>query len=271
MIRKNNYYISPEHLLKELGITQPEEIDIEAIAFYVGATVIYRKLDGCAARIVGKEDKAVISVHSGVNKGRQRFSIGHEIGHWMRDRGKTVVSCQQQDFRRPWGYEYRKDPESMANEYASNLLLPEFMFTPAARGRPMTFDTVEKLSEKFITSRTATAIKLVQYGSFPAILVCHSKNARKWYTKGSDIPDYLHPHRELSPDTNAFALLYGAEERFSRPLIVDTYTWINYPSSEGYKIHEHSIKVAEDEVITLLWWKDEKQLVELRKRRDGLY
>lgn len=271
MIKKNSYYISPEHLLTDLGISEPEEIDIEAIAYYVGATVIDRKLDGCAARIVGKDDKAVISVDPRVNKGRRRFSIAHEVGHWMRDRGKTVVSCQQQDFRRPWGYEYRKDPESMANEYASDLLLPSFMFKPATQNRPMTFDTVEKLSEKFTTSRTATAIKLVQCGSFPTILVCHSKKARKWYTRGEDIPDYLHPHRGLSPDTNAFALLYGSEERFSRPLVSDAYTWINWPSCEGYKIHEHSIKVAEDEVLTLLWWKDEKQLIELMKRRDGFY
>ena len=265
------FYKPPENLLLELGITEPEEIDIEAIAFYTGATVVYRNLDGCAARIVGKRDKAVISVDPSTNKGRQRFSIGHEVGHWMRDRGKTVVSCQQQDFRRPWGYEYRKDPESLANEYSSDLLLPEFMFRPAAQNRPMTFDTVNSLAERFLTSRTATAIRLIQYGSFPAMLVCHSRNKRKWYTRGDDIPDYLHPHRTLNPETNAFALLYGAEERFNRPLTVDAYTWINYSSSEGYKIQEHSIKVADDEVLTMLWWKDEKQLIELMERRNGFY
>lgn len=268
MKRTTKFYTSPDELLKQLGITEPEEIDVEAIAYYTGATVVYRKLDGCAARIVGKEDKAVISVDPNVNPGRRRFSIGHEIGHWMRDRGKTIVSCQQQDFRRPWGYEYRKDPESMANEYASDLLMPEFMFKPAAINRPMTFDTVEKLKDKFLTSRTATAIKLIKCGSFPAMLVCHSRGGRKWYSRGDDIPDYLHPHRDLSPDTNAFGLLYGEEERFNRPLISDAYTWINWPSCEGYKIHEHSIKVAEDEVLTMLWWKDEKQLIELIERRN---
>ena len=46
-----------EQLLQELGITEPEEIDLEAIAYYVGATIKRRPLDGCEARIVGSDIK----------------------------------------------------------------------------------------------------------------------------------------------------------------------------------------------------------------------
>ena len=44
---------SPESLIDELGITEPDEIDVEAIAYHCGALIQYRHLDGCAARIVG--------------------------------------------------------------------------------------------------------------------------------------------------------------------------------------------------------------------------
>ena len=46
--------LSPaERLLQELGVTEPDEIDLEAIAYYVNARVRYRRLDGCEARIIG--------------------------------------------------------------------------------------------------------------------------------------------------------------------------------------------------------------------------
>lgn len=41
-----------ERLLQELGITEPSEIDLDAIAFHAGARVRYRPLDGCEARIM---------------------------------------------------------------------------------------------------------------------------------------------------------------------------------------------------------------------------
>ena len=48
----NDYFRSPAQLLEQLGITSPDEIDIEAIAFHSVATIRYRPLTGFAARIV---------------------------------------------------------------------------------------------------------------------------------------------------------------------------------------------------------------------------
>lgn len=46
--------LSPaEQLLQDLGVTEPKEIDLEAIAFHVNARIRYRPLDGCEACIVG--------------------------------------------------------------------------------------------------------------------------------------------------------------------------------------------------------------------------
>jgi hypothetical protein len=51
-----------ERLLQELGITEPKEIDLEAIAYHVGAHVRRQPLDGCEARIIGCGDRAIITV-----------------------------------------------------------------------------------------------------------------------------------------------------------------------------------------------------------------
>lgn len=80
-----------ELLLQELGITEPREIDLEAIAWTQGVHVRYRPLDGCEARIIGCGDRAIITVNDRSSARRQRFSIGHELGHWKWHRGRILV------------------------------------------------------------------------------------------------------------------------------------------------------------------------------------
>ena len=46
-----------ERLLKELGVTDPKEIDLEAVAWTLGARVKYRPLDGCEACITGDTER----------------------------------------------------------------------------------------------------------------------------------------------------------------------------------------------------------------------
>ena len=253
-------YRQPDDLLAELGIETPDEIDIEAIAYHCGAIVRYRRLDGCAARIIGRENKAVISVDRNSGHGRQRFSVGHELGHWMRDRGKAAYLCQKKDLRTPWAY--RADPESQANAYSANLLMPRSMFEPGARMREMTFKTVAELKTTFKTSLTATAIRLVELGSFPAMLVCHGMEGRRWFSSGSSVPRALWPHRELSHNTQAFELLFSGSSS-DQPVLVDADEWISHRDSERYCIYEHSVKIAGDAILSMLWWKDESQILDL--------
>ncbi len=177
----------------------------------------------------------------------------------MRDRGKAVYLCHDVDIRSPWSH---TGPESRANQFAANLLMPESMFKSRARSRPMTFDTVNDLASEFQTSRTATAIRLVELGSYPAMLVCYGVDGRRWYTSGRDVPNVFWPHKELNHDTEAFTLLIGQPKQ-SRPLLADADSWIDHRSSIQYTITEHSIRVGTD-VLVLLWWKDESQILNLQ-------
>jgi hypothetical protein len=106
-----------ETILKRLGITDPREIDLEAIAWHLGAHIRYRPLEHCEARIVGHADRAVITVNSRSGRRRKRFSIGHELGHWHHDRGRLLF-CQAADIGRA------------ADRFASNLLMPEYLCEP---------------------------------------------------------------------------------------------------------------------------------------------
>ncbi len=101
-------YVSPEELLKSLGVEYPAEIDLEAIAWECGARVEYMSLDSCEARIIANYNEAIITVNSDTMRERQRFSIGHELGHLMYGHGKFGFACQKRDMSQQWD---SHDPE----------------------------------------------------------------------------------------------------------------------------------------------------------------
>lgn len=152
----NSY--QPEALLAGLGMRQPKDIDVEVIAQYCGATVVYEPLMACEARVLGLGDKAIITVNSNSIESRRRFSAAHELAHWVHDRGKLAAACTAATIRNSWG----TDREARANDYASDLLLPNSMFVPRVKGRDITFATVDVIREEFNTSMTATAIRIVR-------------------------------------------------------------------------------------------------------------
>ena len=86
-------FVTAVELLKSLGVTEPAEIDICAIAQSRGATVVEKRLTGCEARIVGYGERAIIVVNSESIPSRKRFSAAHELGHWMRDAGTIGFGC----------------------------------------------------------------------------------------------------------------------------------------------------------------------------------
>lgn len=246
---------SPDSILNQLGITEPSEIDLEAIAFYCGTFVEYRKLDGCAARIIGKDDQGIISVDSACSPERQRFSVAHELGHWMYDRGGTYQTCQVGDIT---SVPNSIDREKRANQFAADLLMPNSMFKPRAKNRPISFNTVNDLAGEFCSSRTATAIRLVQLGSLPGMVVCFGQSGRKWFQRGPYVPNIFYPLKELSHDTEAFEVLFSNVTQHM-PTLADAGSWIDRPDAGKYTVMEHSIKIGED-VLTLLWWKNEAQI-----------
>ena len=211
---------TPEQVLRELGMTRPEHLDFEVIAWHCDATVVYEPLAGCEASIIGRDHRAIITVNNRSPRARQRFSIGHELGHWMRDRGTIGAACDKSKMspqRRADG------PEHLANVYAADLLLPAAMFVPRAKERPITFETVRSLASDFGASLTATAIRLVQKGSFPSIVLYTDKSGRKWAVRGDSVPARLTLHREPGTGTLAHDLSHARDA--STPMDVRSNEW----------------------------------------------
>jgi len=246
-------------LLDELGITEPEEIDLEAIAQHVGATVIRERLQGTEARIVGADDRAIITVNQDSLPTRQRFSIGHELGHWMNDRGRVDLACGADKQER---FFTGTDKESLANNFATELLLPSGMFTPRLGRQPPTLPVIKDLAHTFRASFTATARRVVDLGAHPAMVICSSLTKRVWFKASSELEGLLWPNNQTSRDTLAYELLKRSEYGEATDEM-DTNAWIDHENAEAYVLVESSVKVTPDLVVSVLWWKDQSQIRDL--------
>ena len=249
----------PDELLDELGILEPEEIDLEGIAAFCGAFVVYEPLTGAEARIVGNRDKAFITVNSQSLRSRQRFSIGHELGHWMWDRGRMAFACSSDVQDRRWS---GADKETLANKFAADLLMPAQMFRNRAQRRPSTIETVSDLADQFQASLTATAIRLVEFGSSPCMVVLHSSSGRDWFFGSREVDGKFWPHKLLDEYSFAHDLLKGKGKSPTGGL-VDADTWINHPRASHYELYESSTLIGQSRVLSLLWWKNEKMIEDL--------
>jgi len=249
-----------ELLLQTLGITDPRDIDLEAIAFDQGAIVNHGPLDGCEARIVGYGSRAIITIDDRKPRTRQRFSTAHELGHWKYHHGRSLV-CRPDELADRGSNSL--DPERVADFYAADLLLPRYLFVPrAAALRHSTFEAVDTLSREYSTSIPATAIRLVQYGPEPAMLVCHGSEGRKWFNRPQQIPERWFPRDELAAESSAMSVLFGKYRRNSRT-IVGAEAWFDRRDASRYELCEQSFKISEQEVLTLLVFTNTEMLEDI--------
>ena len=239
-----------ERLLWANGVRKPEHIDLDAIACASGAHVIYRKLDGCAARLVAAGDRAVISVAIDDNLGRRRFSLGHELAHWMQDAQRTSFKCTSADIG-PQNAE-AKSIEADANSFSSQLILPDYLVWPWLADRRPSLDLASAMGEEFQASLTASALKLLQRAIVPTAIMCHDQRRLKWSRRSRNFSTDYYILNELHQDTVAFDMAFGAAKGLSRPKRESASRWISGPSTYRMELWSQSIRLPEGSVLTML-------------------
>ena len=245
-----NVLSPPERVLWDAGVTQPEHIDLEAIANARGARVVFRALGGCAARLVASSSGAVISVNSDDYPGRKRFSLAHELAHWICDRKTGSFLCAKTDIG-PQNAE-AKSVEAHANGYASQLILPDYLVTPWADGKRANLDVATSLARDFDASLTAAAIKLCKRSSVPCCVVCHSNSRMVWHQRNALFPAEFYVKPELHQDTDAFAMAYGKDGGKSRLKREAADRWISARDAWGKTVETQSLKLPDGTVLTMI-------------------
>lgn len=246
-----------EELLTELGISDPADIELTAIARCVGVEVQHRRLKNCEAQIIGFKDRAVVYVSPDASPHRIRFSTGHELGHWHHHRGQSFV-CRSSDIGKPFD-EKSRDAERQADVYSGDLILPPFMFGPALeRQGEVALDCIINLASQFNASVTATAIRTMRMTRQPLIVVAHNLFGRNWHWP-SIAASGMRVRDDIDTRSSAFVTL-ASGSKGSPQRKEPAHFWFDRKHIEQFDVKVQSFRTVEGEVLTLLRVLDQRMI-----------
>lgn len=185
----NPELIAKEIIKQNLDILLP--IPIEEIAKATGITEITyipnAPFEGALVANAGKT-KGIIACKAEVKKERRRFTIGHELGHFLIPSHSNNLTCATTSI----SYENRNtffNKEQQANCFASNILIPQY-FLEKELDKIKYFDLEElcKLREKFLVSYEAFIRALVNCCYEPMAFVFAENQIIKFFVCSKDFP-----------------------------------------------------------------------------------
>lgn len=162
-----NIRVRVKNILEELNITRAP-IDPEMIAEHLGIEIHYEpfegEISGCLLR--DKDGGAIIGINSTHHEHRQRFTIAHEIGHYILHKGEATFidrKFNRINFRGGSSASTDQLEEIEANKFAGELLMPEEFISKDIMELDDTErdDFLDELAKKYKVSNQALAIRLV--------------------------------------------------------------------------------------------------------------
>lgn len=184
------------------AILDEDEIDLaESDAEEPGYTASLIRFDS--------EKGGGIMLARGQSRGRRRFSIAYELGHFHLPTHRAAHvqgRCNERDLRTRGNDVDRREWE--ANDFAAELLMPHRLFAEDARRLSISVDSVDRLAspDMYDVSRLAAAWRLVQITREPAALVVSTHGVVEWLVRSESFAGRLTERQQsLSPETMAAA------------------------------------------------------------------
>jgi hypothetical protein len=201
-------------LLKFVGMRAP--VDVYDLADKIGLQirdVPSTGFDGALVRIAGRRiagrpDGIIAKRESIESEARKRFTIAHEIGHYLLPgHGVDVSVCvtEQLDVAR----EKVAQMEKEANKFASELLLPLHTVAEIVGKYGFSMHSCSSVSEIFEASLTASASQCVKASESEVALVVTDGRIIKYFQRGNRWKYYIKRNEELSPASLAATLASG--------------------------------------------------------------
>lgn len=268
MTKATNSHIQAKQLLENCGFDEITDLEMDLFVSGLDAMLIEEELVNCDGKIIFGNNKAVIKVNSKIQfPERKRFVISHEIGHLMMHRNMQLPDDTFANFNIIAGMEKalkNGKQELEANEFASELLMPEKLFLKEARGKKFTPLLVKQLSERFKTSLTATIFRYFQFDQLHPLCLIFIENGKvKYWKKSDDLKVWLGDYNRLAPPYNSVAaeyieknydFVYKLEEK-AQTISKSTWFKVRY-NEENTDFYEYCIPTKKYKTILSIIWED---------------
>lgn len=256
----------PAHLAKlyrqQRGLESVRAIDVEALAKADGLVIAEAPANvrGFVAALVPGPGISGILLQAGLDRGRRRFSVAHEMAHYFLPRhSRGGFPCSELDVhghRDGTAYELERE----ANRFAVELLMPRRQFAEDAKDCDLAFRVASRLAQPsaYDVSITAAAWRLLEVTREPGLLVCAVEGIIRWSVPSKGWP-CGHARNGTRLDGRTVAgCVHNGESPNPQCERVDPTSWLGAVNlSSHVKLLEstHAIPTA-NSVLSLLWLPD---------------
>ncbi|MGH9326018.1 MAG: ImmA/IrrE family metallo-endopeptidase [Terriglobia bacterium] len=217
--------------------------DLVSIAGQIGLRIREVEADGLDGTLVRALDgpKGIIGVNSSIREHtRKRFTIGHEIGHYLIPHHRRLENVCRADNIERW-HSGVAQAEREANEFSAELLLPRKLVAPRLRLGDPSLHRISQVANEFSTSLTATIYRFLELTDLVCCMVWSENSRARWYTHSERFRLPL-PIPEL-PSSNSWAAKLFTGQKAPNDLVeVPSDVWLNrWDASRVRRVLEHSI------------------------------
>ena len=186
---------SPERLLGVIFQHHPTwkpPIDVEAFALSIGI-LEFRDLevDGFVGALMTDLDKTkgIILSAKGLGPRRRRFTIGHELGHYLIPAHRGDKSCTSADLKEIRRDTLHRQEEAQANRFSAGLLMPKPSFKAhvESMGTP-DISHLQLLANTYDVSREAAANRYVELSPEMCAFVFVKDSKIRYPRPGKEFP-----------------------------------------------------------------------------------
>ena len=233
---------TPEALVAEIfrqnpGASLPVRVDeVATAAGIVGIQPLTS--DGFEGMLISNPEKSqgVIFVNQNRPPQRQRFTVGHEVGHFLLPWHRNIVDgnlkfeCTAEDMRAQGAAKgnSRLDWEIQANEFSSELLMPRSLFKKHMKRKDEPdMQHLKDLSAIFDASMEATARRYVVLSDYSIAMVFAQGQRVRHAWRSSEFPYFLDARKGSSLPRHSQSFRDGPDDTVADFEDIESHWWIN--------------------------------------------
>lgn len=251
-------------VLEDIGFDEVTGISNSDLVRGFGAIFLFQHLDNADGKIIRGRKRTIIKVNSSLlYPSRIRFTVAHELGHYFlheklevhTDNSRTLnwfnVENQMQ----------RGIQEFEANDFASELLMPEKVFREFIEGKSFGPDLIRELSKRFHTSLTSVVYRMITLDIAPVLVVFISDGVVRYWRKSIDLKGWVNEINRLPPPEDSVAMEYvEADYDFvytgnEKAQEINRSTWFKFNKNQDDSVfYEYCIPTKQYKTIISIIW-----------------
>tara|TARA_R110002051_G_scaffold133967_1_gene207241 strand:+ start:3466 stop:4269 length:804 start_codon:yes stop_codon:yes gene_type:complete len=258
-----------KELLEEIGLDDITYMPMDLFVSALGATLIEEPLKNSDGKIIRGNTKTLIKINSEIlYEEKKRFTIAHEVGHYLLHDKLDLAVHNENSNTLNWFQNIEQQAkkgiqEYEANDFASELLMPEIIFRKFIEYKSFSPSLIKEISIRFKTSLTSVVYRLITLDVFPLLVVFISDGVVRYWRKSSDLKGWLKDVTKLSPPEDSVAkeyidadydFIYKGEEKAQE---IERSTWFKlYENQEDSDFLEYCIPTKQYKTIISIIWED---------------